>query len=146
LLTEYLLYYAGIVCSQNGETMLTVGQAANKLQVTPERVRNMIYAGTIPAEKLSRVWLIPNYAIEQRIAARPKPGRPKKASQTDQISYHFLSSNRALLEECRSFVDEHSAIELALLAETEQEREFYILLWNFFLRLRQTTLIEQGIY
>jgi excisionase family DNA binding protein len=126
--------------------MLTVKEAANKLQVTPERVRNMIYAGTIPAEKFGRIWTIPSFAVEERLAAKPRRGRPKKAEGKKHVNYQFISLNHTLFEECKNYIEERSSIERIMETETEEEREFFIMLWNFFLQQKQKVLIDQGVY
>ena len=126
--------------------MLTVEQAAKRLQVTPQRVRNLIYSGALPAEKFGRIWRIPTYAVDLRIAGKPKPGRPPQSERAGETSYHFVSLNHDLYLECQRFIEAHASIDLVLTAESEAEREFFVTLWNFFLQRKQITLIEQGVF
>ena len=126
--------------------MLTVNQAAQMLEVTPERVRNIIYAGVLPAEKFGNNWSIPTIAVEQRRTAKPKPGRPKKAQQKESVSHHIVSLNSALYKECKTFIEEIGELQQVLKANSKEEQEFFILLWNFFLQQKQKVLIEQGVY
>jgi excisionase family DNA binding protein len=114
--------------------VLTVKQAAEKLQVTPERIRNMIYAGVLPAEKFGNNWSIPCCVVEQRLAQKPKRGRPKKVDSREKISYHFISLNSALYSECESFINECGEHHHVLLAGNKKEQEFFMLLQNFFLQ------------
>jgi excisionase family DNA binding protein len=55
---------------------LTVEQAAAELHVTPRRIRAMILAERLPAEKFGRDWVIRPAALEK--VRNRKPGRPKK--------------------------------------------------------------------
>ena len=55
---------------------LTTPEAAERLQVTPRRVRALIEAGKLPAKQYGRDWIIDEndlQFVEQR-----KPGRPTK--------------------------------------------------------------------
>ena len=126
--------------------MLTVKQAAEELRVTPERVRNMIYAGTLPAQKFGNNWSISRYDVKQRLASKPKRGRPKKTVQNEVVSYHIVSLNSALYEECRTFMEEYGELQHVLQTNTKEEQEFFIMLWNFFLQQKQEALIKQGVY
>lgn len=57
--------------------LLTVDQAADELGVTPRRVRALIKAERLAAEKVGRDWLIKPKDLE---AVRDrKPGRPPAA-------------------------------------------------------------------
>ena len=54
--------------------LLTVAQAAARLDVSTRRVRALIAAGRLPAEKLGRDWLIEETSLA-RVSDR-KPGPP----------------------------------------------------------------------
>lgn len=57
---------------------LTVTQAAAKLRISSRRVRQMIAAGTIPAQRISeRLYLI-DAACLASVKVYRKAGRPKK--------------------------------------------------------------------
>ena len=56
--------------------MLTTLEAAVELGVTPQRVRALIVAGRLKAEKVGRDWLIAPHALEA-VRIR-KSGRPRK--------------------------------------------------------------------
>ena len=110
--------------------MLTVEQAAKKLQVTPQRVRNLIYSGALPAEKFGRIWRIPTYAVDLRIAGKPKPGRPIHSGRTGDAGYHYVSTNHVLFLECQRFIGAHGSLDLVLTADSESGRELFVMLRN----------------
>ena len=126
--------------------MLTVKEAAARLQVTPERIRNMIYTGVMPAEKFGSNWSIPDYAVEQRLSAKPKRGRPKKSLQKENINYQAIALNHSFYQESKRFFEKYDGIQSILLAETEEEKQFFITMWSFFLQQKQKTLVDQGVY
>lgn len=55
--------------------MLNTAQVAERLGISPQRVRALISSGTIPAERVGRDWVI----REEDLLALPerKPGRPR---------------------------------------------------------------------
>jgi excisionase family DNA binding protein len=60
------------------EGLLTTKQAAARLGVTAPRVRQMILAGQLPAEKFGRELMIRESDLTL-VKNRPAVGRPKKA-------------------------------------------------------------------
>jgi len=59
------------------DELLTTDEAAARLGVTPVRVRAMIGAGRLPAEKFGHVHMIK--AEDLKLVAGRKAGRPPKA-------------------------------------------------------------------
>lgn len=60
---------------------LTTPQAAEQLGISTRRVRALIAAGRVPAERLGRDWIIAEPDLD---AVRDrKPGRPKKTNQEE---------------------------------------------------------------
>lgn len=55
--------------------VLTVREAAERLGVSSQRVRQLIYDGSLPARRASAGWLIPASAVTDRARTSP-PGRP----------------------------------------------------------------------
>ncbi len=55
---------------------ITTKQAAKKLGINDSRVRQLILAGRLPAEKAGRDWLIKESDLKE--VADRKPGRPRK--------------------------------------------------------------------
>lgn len=60
-----------------GMDALTTAQAADSLGVTAERVRQLIRAGRLPAEKVGRDFLIKKKDLVQ--VKDRKPGRPPRS-------------------------------------------------------------------
>lgn len=54
---------------------ISVEEAAIRLGVSPVRVRELIYAGRIDAQKLGRQWLVDEESLAQKVWNR-SPGRP----------------------------------------------------------------------
>ena len=57
--------------------LITTKEAAEKLGVNVQRVRQLIKAGRLPAQKVGRDWVIRPRDLEK--VAHRKPGRPRKA-------------------------------------------------------------------
>lgn len=126
--------------------MLTVKESAERLGVTPERVRNMIYDGVLPAEKFGSNWAIPEEAIKNRLEAKPRRGRPRKSSTKEEVQYFVIPFEHHLYEECEKTFSQGYDAKTILAAEDEAEKAFYIVLWDFFLQQRQRKLIEEGVH
>jgi excisionase family DNA binding protein len=58
-------------------TMLTTEQAADRLGVTPARVRVLIREGRLPAQSFGRAHMINENDL--KLVEERKPGRPRKA-------------------------------------------------------------------
>jgi excisionase family DNA binding protein len=58
------------------ESLLTTGQAAERLGVSERRVRAMIKAGRLPSQRIGRDHLIREEDL--KLVANRKPGRPRK--------------------------------------------------------------------
>lgn len=56
---------------------LTTQQAADRLKITPGRVRQMIVSGELPSEKMGRDRVIREEDLEL-VRGRPGRGRPRK--------------------------------------------------------------------
>lgn len=56
---------------------LTTARAAVELNVTPQRIRQFIQEGRLPAEKEGRDWFVESDDLEP--LRDRKPGRPRKA-------------------------------------------------------------------
>ena len=56
---------------------LTVLEAAHALGLSPQRVKQFIYAGRLPATRFGRQWLISQSALDA-IKVRKPAGRPKR--------------------------------------------------------------------
>lgn len=66
--------------TQEKPQYITTAEAARLLHVTPRRIRAMIEAKQIPAERLGRDWVIDANELHRRGLQFRKPGRPRKAT------------------------------------------------------------------
>ena len=55
--------------------MLTTREVAKELGLSVQRVKQLIYAGRLPAEKLGRDWMIQGEDL--KLVEDRKPGRPR---------------------------------------------------------------------
>lgn len=62
---------------------LTTEEAARRLRVTPARVRQLVLAGLLPAEKFGRDLSIKASDLKL-VENRPRPGRPKKTKEPQE--------------------------------------------------------------
>lgn len=58
---------------------LTTKETAERLSITPQRVRALVRAGRLPAEKFGRDLVIKEEDL--KLVKTRKPGRPKKYSE-----------------------------------------------------------------
>jgi excisionase family DNA binding protein len=58
---------------------MSVADAAQNLQVSPRRVRQLVADGSLPGLRVGGRWLVSPSAIEHRQRSRPPPGRPLSA-------------------------------------------------------------------
>lgn len=63
------------------EGYLTTKEAADRLGVSSSRIRHMIIAGLVKAEKFGRDNVIPEAEIERLEKVDRKAGRPKKEKE-----------------------------------------------------------------
>ena len=56
--------------------LISCKEAAKKLKIDDSRVRQLIRAGRLPAQKVGRSWIIDPANL--KYVAHRKPGRPKK--------------------------------------------------------------------
>ena len=60
------------------DAMLSVGESARQLGVSPSRVRALIKEGRLPAAKNGREWMIREEDVLQRLMASPRAGRQQR--------------------------------------------------------------------
>ena len=71
--------------------MLSVGESARQLGVSPSRVRALIKEGRLPAAKNGREWMIREEDVLQRLMASPRAGRPR-VGVADALGEHSQGS------------------------------------------------------
>lgn len=145
--------------------MLSVSESAERLGVSPARVRALIKAERLAAVKNGREWVLREEDVLQRLAQRPRAGRPKAADVDDaafdsdialQAGLAFgrcaASSTcdaarlHGLYEECRKAFCCVPTSKMLTGAESHEEAAFYMAVADFFLRRRQAELVKVGIY
>ena len=57
------------------EDHLTAKQAAQKFGLSDSHIRRLLENGKVQGTKVGNLWLIPNSAMEEYMANRPRPGR-----------------------------------------------------------------------
>ncbi len=72
------------------QNLLTTEAAAARLGVTPGRVRAMIAAGRLAAQKFGHVHMINESDL--KLLANRKPGRPPKAASTEKTTSEAASA------------------------------------------------------
>ena len=131
--------------------MLSVSESAELLQVSPARVRALIAEGTLPARKVGRAWVLQEEDVMDRVARRPRGGRPKHtATRTTQPTPHEQQSPGGDLHDlylaCKeSFFTRPDATALEG-AGTSEEASFYLAVSDFFIQQRQRELIQMGAF
>lgn len=132
--------------------MLSVSQSAQQLGVSPARVRALIKDGLLPAHKNGREWVLREEDVLQRLAARPRSGRPRcnePHSITDGADHTPASVDneaRMLFDTCKRLFDHLPSEAMMSQARTREEASFYMAVADFFLQQRQAELIAQGVY
>lgn len=64
---------------------LTTPEAADRLKVTPRRVRALIEAGKLPAKQYGRDWIINESDLQLVEERRPgRPAKPQNAAITEK--------------------------------------------------------------
>lgn len=132
--------------------MLSVSQSAQQLGVSPARVRALIKAGLLPAHKNGREWVLREEDVLQRLAERPRSGRPRcdePRSATSNAEYAPSAINeeaRMLFDTCKRLFDHLPSEAMMSQARTREEASFYMAVADFFLQQRQAELIAQGVY
>jgi len=66
---------------------LSVAEAAQRLKVSPRRVRALLESGRLPGRQVAGRWLLPARAVEHRQRAAPASGRPLSAAS----AWHVLA-------------------------------------------------------
>lgn len=133
--------------------MLSVTQAAEKLGVTPSRVRAMIKSGQLNAVKCGRGWIIQEEDVLDRLSRKPRAGRPSKTDldlkqlrSRSSVSLSDAKRAHRIYEDCRAMFSSLPSEELMQHASSSEEATFYMAISDFFLQKKQDELIEQGVF
>ena len=140
--------------------MLSVAESAERLGVSPARVRALIKAGQLPAEKNGRAWVLREEDVLQRVVSRPRAGRPAAKATTEDSRPGTRAAGRRpagestspeataheLYEECRALFRRIPSSEMMAQAQSREEAAFYMAVTDFFLQQRQAQLVKAGIF
>ena len=133
--------------------MLSVSQSARELGISPARVRALIKSGKLPAVKNGREWVLQEEDILQRLAERPRAGRPSsdRNSMEEEVATRAARSSinseaRAAYDTCRKLFAHMPTAEMMAQARTREEASFYMAATDFFMQQKQMQLVAQGVF
>lgn len=148
--------------------MLSVGESARQLGVSPSRVRALIKEGRLPAAKNGREWVLREEDVLQRLMTSPRAGRPRggvigisteypgasvgEASadrlrkSADATCAEAVACAHGLYDECRRAFGHLPATEVMEAARSREEASFYMAVFDFFLQQRQRELVKEGVF
>ena len=130
--------------------MLSVVESAERLGVSPARVRALIKAGQLPACKSGRAWVLREEDVLERVAVHPRAGRPSAASRFARGSAHRepteAGAPNALCRECRALFSHVPTAAMMAQAQSQEEAAFYMAVSDFFLQQRQAQLVKEGVF
>lgn len=80
--------------------MLTTKEAAERLGVSPRRITALIESGALKAEKFGRSWMVDENAVQTRLKAPRKAGRPdqKSSDGTERFRYTLMNRDHPVLD------------------------------------------------
>ncbi len=95
--------------------MLSTSEAARMLGISQRRVTSLIESGQLKAERIGRTWAVDETSVANRLASKPKPGRPSKDAASGQVrAYTLMCRNDRVLE----FSYHHGAKRVVKLGKT----------------------------
>lgn len=74
--------------------MLTTKEAAKRLGVSPRRITALIESGALKAEKFGRSWMVDESAVQTRLEAPRRAGRPDQKSGDGAERFRYTLMNR----------------------------------------------------
>ncbi len=77
---------------------LSVTQAAQMLNVSRQRVQQLISSGALTAEKIGNVWAVNAASVEERQAHGTKTGRPSTKNAPDKQRYTLMNAEYEVLD------------------------------------------------
>ncbi len=76
---------------------LSVGETARKLNVSSQRVYQLIELEQLHADRVGKTWLIDEASVDSRVRAQPKAGRPQKNQATTLRRYTLMNRTHEVL-------------------------------------------------
>ena len=132
--------------------MLSVAESSEILNVSPARVRQLIADGSLDATKVGRAWMLPEATVYNRLSEGVAPGRPAvvktSKADVDRDDAECFSDDalRSLYEQCKAAFSRFPSIATVAAAESQEEADFYMATFDFFLRERQRELVKRGVF
>ena len=134
--------------------MLSVKESAQTLGISEARVRKLISDGALHAVKIGKSWAVSEEGVIDRLAAKPKSGRPRTAGEdtTRPAGAGFFDDAsrtqelRQLYRACKEAFERRPPVSCIQSADTEEEAAFYIATADFFLQQKQAELVKNGVF
>ena len=125
--------------------MLSVTQAASKLNVSSSRVRKLIADGALKAEKVGNAWVIQECEVTSRLMRAPRAGRPKEKDKAKKPKRDFVDLHELYINLKKGNFVRPSALTIAEM-EDKNEAGFMLCVCDYFLNIKQREEIEKGVY
>ena len=125
--------------------MLSVSQAAERLDVSPSRVRKMISDKVLKAEKVGNSWIIAENEVSRRLSTRPKAGRPRVKNTSINNKVECINLHEIYTKLKNTNFVRPSAATIAMMQDKD-EAGFLLCVCDYFLNLKQRKEIEEGVY
>lgn len=128
--------------------MLSTEQAAERLGITPVRVRELLRSGKLEGQRVGRSWVVDESSVRARLAQPPKAGRPAASSQGDEGGYDpvLLAQIHDLYRQCEKLLAGRYDADLYRALGGGKEVRFCAKVSDFFLQEKQRELIKQGVF
>ncbi len=130
--------------------MLSVEESASLLGISGARVRKLIADGELHASKVGRSWVLDEESVMNRLAAKPKSGRPPKQDSSRETAIASTSKQAAELKElylaCKEAFRYRPGVECIQMAQSREEAAFYMAVADFFLKQKQSELVKSGVF
>lgn len=135
--------------------MLSVKDSARILGVSESRVRKLIADDVLPATKIGRSWGLREEDVMDRVARKPKGGRPRNQENTAPLppekpgcragQAHAQELHR-LYRACKQAFKLRPDASCIQSASCGEEAAFYMAVADFFLQQKQAQLVKCGVY
>lgn len=128
--------------------MFTVSEAAQILNISQTRVRQLAAQGALQGEKAGRSWLLEEASVMNRVAIKPKVGRPnaKSSSMDNEPNEKVLKELHGLYLEGKRLLGTKDPSFALLQKMEEEEASFLMAVSDFFLQQKQLELVSKGVF
>ncbi len=126
--------------------MLTTQQAADKLNVSQQRVRALLANGQLAGEKIGRTWMVSEHSVNRRLRGKPQTGRPARATGDYRRKEPDVAAAHRIYDEAQEVLFGCCSASFLSQARSDEEQEFWIRASDILLQQKQRKLIEEGVY